>query len=262
MRVQRSPIEPGGAFPAGSFRIDYPSEVDGYADWAIVNPGQRADLWFVVLHGHGSHGDQLYTRPDIRDAWLPDFQRYGGGIFTPNLRDNAWMGPAAAQDMHSLIDYLRRDQGGRLFLFVSGSMGGTSNLIYAALHSEDVAGLIARGAATDLATYHRWCRQTQGVPIVQAIADAIEAAYGGTPDDAPETYRLHSALHHADRLTMPIHFAHGGADRIIPVSEARSLAGKLAKEPTFRYHEIPDGNHDAPLYDLEGLPWLTSQFDV
>lgn len=258
MKFRRSPVGSGGLMPETAFRIDYRSDVDGREDWAIVNPGERADLWFVVIHGHGSHGDQLYTRQDIRKIWLPEFQRYRCGILTPNLRDNAWMGPAAAADTRALLNYLRKEQGGKIFLFVSGSMGGTSNLIYAALHPEDVSGVIARGAATDLATYYRWCRQ-QSAPILKEIADAIASSYGGTPEEAPELYARHSALLNADRLTMPLYFAHGGADATIPVSEARALVEKMTGKPTFRYLEIPGGGHDSPLYDTEGLVWLTRQ---
>ena len=31
----------------------------------------------VHLHGHGSHGDQIFTRPDIRDLWLSLYRELG-----------------------------------------------------------------------------------------------------------------------------------------------------------------------------------------
>ena len=52
---------------------------------------------------------------------------------------------------------------------------------------------------------------------------------------------------------MPIYFPHGGADEIIPVEQARMLAEKLKDKPDFFYKEIPGGNHDSPLYEIEGL---------
>ena len=46
---------------------------------------------------------------------------------------------------------------------------------------------------------------------------------------------------------MPVWLYHGGADRTIPVSEARALAEILAGKEDFHYHEIAGGNHDSPL---------------
>jgi len=241
--------------PRGVLRIDYRSAGDGLEDWALLWPGERADLWIVVIHGHGSHGDQIFVRQDIRDWWLPEFRRTGGGLLSPNLRGNAWMSPAAAQDMHALMESMRAEWGMECALFCSGSMGGTSNLTYAALRPEDVQGVVARGAATDMASYYRWCLG-QDRPIIQEIAQAIASTYGGTPDDAPETYERHCAVASARQLTMPVHLSHGETDATIPVSQARALAGRLAASPNFQYCEIPGGNHDSPLRETAGFRWV------
>jgi len=253
MRVISCEKAGGEHFPPGLLRLEYASDVDGLKDWALLLPGENKELWIVVIHGHGSHGDQLFTRQDIRDAWLPAFRDTGAGILCVNLRDNAWMGPAAAFDMHDLVKYLRAEYGLRKTIFCSGSMGGTSNLIYAGLYPDDVNGLIIRGAATDLALYYGWCR-TQEQPIVHEIANAIKASYGGTPDENSDLYRRHSALANAGKLTMPLFLIHGAADPIIPVEQARLLAGKMKNRKGFSYTEIPGGNHDSPLMETEGLP--------
>lgn len=245
----------GEFYPTGMQRLDYVSAVDGRHDWALMRPGQRRELWIVVLHGHGAHGDQLYTRRDVREKWLPKFLAAGAGIITLNLRDNAWMSPAAAADLHAILNYWRAEFGLQKTIFCSGSMGGTSNLIYGVLHPADVQGIVARGAATDLGAYYRWCL-TQPRPILQEIANAIRTAYGAVPDEAPEIYRRHSTQANAFRLTMPVFLSHGGADQVIPVSQARALAEILEDSNNFMYHEIPGGNHDSPLDDQEGLPWV------
>lgn len=243
------------AWPTGVKRLDYVSARDGLADWALIWPPDKGAAWVVCIHGHGSHGDQLYTRKDARDAWMPPFRNSGWGILTPNLRDNAWMAPRAAEDLKMLLDLIRSEFGARQFAFISGSMGGTSNLIYAVLHPEDVACAVALGAATDLATYHAWCRQHAG-GIWNQIADAIEAAYGGTPDAAADIYRRHAPLRQAMRLTMPVFIGHGACDKIMPVAETRRLAGALADAPHFVYAEIPDGNHDSPCFELpQAFEW-------
>ena len=47
-------------------RIEYASTVDGLRDWAMRREGAPGSPLVVVLHGHGSHGDQMLQRPDRR----------------------------------------------------------------------------------------------------------------------------------------------------------------------------------------------------
>ena len=243
-------------FPDGMLRLDYRSHVDGTQDWALILPPAGGNRWVFCIHGHGSHGDQLYTREDIRQCWLPCFKKHGLGIITPNLRDNAWMGPAAASDLSDLLDYLRQSYDAMSFVLASGSMGGTSNLIYAALHPENVAGVAALCPATDLASYHAWCRDRNS-GVIKEIADAIESSYGGPPDQNPEIYMKHSVLHNADRLNMPVFIAHGNNDEIIPVHQPRLLAGKMGSSTNYAYIEVPDGGHDSPLSCIpDAFDWL------
>jgi pimeloyl-ACP methyl ester carboxylesterase len=246
MKNIRSSDALGEFSPEGLKRLDYCSSVDKVEDYAYILPGDNPAFWIIVLHGHGSHGDQLYTREDVRKTWLKPLRATGAGIITPNLRDNAWMNPAAAFDMHELIDYLRNEYGLKKTLFCSGSMGGTGNLIYSILYPEDVDAVIARGAATDLKSYLKWCLK-QEMPIVREIAEAISTAY---KDDELEK---HSTLLNAEKLHMPIYFLHGGADEIIPVEQARMLAEKLHDKTDFFYEEIPGGNHDSPLCEIKSL---------
>jgi len=245
----------GPAFPPRLERIDYTSAADGFKDWALVLASPEP-TWIVMIHGHGSTGDQLFTRPDVRDAWLPLF-RAGHGILTLNLRGNAWMSPAAADDVHALLAEIRARYGQRRFVFASGSMGGTSNLIYAVLHPEDVAGVVALCPATDLTSYHAWTVQHRAVPIIDEIRRTIEADYAGTPDQQSDLYRRHSALLQNARLTMPVFVGHGSADSIIPVTQSRALAQAVGLRPNFRYAELEDGEHDAPHVQMkEALAWV------
>ncbi len=250
MKILNKVPQNGNGFPDGVLKLDYQSSYDGLADWALILPGKNPDFWIISLHGHGSHGDQLYTRRDIRETWLPAFRGTGAGILTPNLRDNAWMNPAAVSDLHELLDYLRQEYGLRKTLFYSGSMGGTGNLIYAVRHPEDVDAVVSLGAASDLTSYLEWCLR-QEKPVLREIAAAISSAY------TQEDLKKHSALLNADRLTMPVYFVHGGADAIIPVEQAEMLRDKLRDKPNFIYRQIPGGNHDSPLYDLNGMQTVT-----
>jgi pimeloyl-ACP methyl ester carboxylesterase len=209
-----------------------------------------------MIHGHGSTGDQLFTRPDIRDNWLPLF-RAQHGILTLNLRGNAWMSPAAAADVHALLAEVQARYGHHRFIFASGSMGGTSNLIYAALHPEDVAGVVALCPATDLPSYHAWAHERAANPILKEISETIATDYAGSPDQRADVYRAHSALTNRARLTMPVFVGHGSADSIIPVEQSRALAEAMTANPNFRYVELEGGEHDAPLAQMkEALAWV------
>ena len=237
-------------YPPDMYRLEYESPVDGMKDAALIHPptnGKRD--WMVVIHGHGSHETQLCMRQDVRRVQLTAYLELGVGIITPNLRNNAWMGPAAVVDMDAMLVFLRSRYGAERFFFESGSMGATSNLIYAILRPQNVAGVVARGAITDLAAYIPFCRNGQSeLPILKEIADCIEEAYGGTPEERPELYHAHSPLFHPEALAdIPVFLAHGTQDELMPVAQSRRFAAAMADNPNFTYIEVPGGNHDAPL---------------
>lgn len=245
--------------PDNVLKVEYISGKDGLGDWAYVLPNVCTDIWIVNIHGHGSTGDQLYTRKDIRNFWLPKFLKYGLSILTPNLRGNAWMSPCAADDLHDLIEFLKLKYDAKKFIFYGGSMGGTSNLIYAILHPHDVNAVVSLGAATDLTSYWQWCKKQQ-MPILLEIACAISYSYGGRPEDVPEIYGLHSVLHNTKNLSMPVYISHGIKDAIIPVDQVRQIKGKLKFNKNFLYNEIEGGDHDSPIYDDKALDWIMAVF--
>lgn len=228
----------GPEFPQGLLKFEYDG---GIRDWGYVYPRSRRGVGVVVLHGHGSHGDQLYKRADIRgrvDYMLAD----GLGIMTPNLRGNAWMCPEAAADLRKLILWAKKDFGWEKIILASGSMGGTGNLIFAMRHPELADAVVALGAATDLPRYAEWLAR-QELPVCGEIREAILTSYH---HDAG-LMNAHSVDRHPEKLTMPVWYAHGENDQLMPVNEARSLAAKLSHKDHFHFHEIPGGNHDSPL---------------
>lgn len=237
-------------------RWEYESPIDGLIDWALVRNGRDGNgPWVVVLHGHGSTGDQLFTRDDLRPREL-QIAELGLGLLCPNLRGNAWMSPSAVQDLHYLLNMVRERCGAGQFVFCSGSMGGTGNLIYAIRHPEDVAGVVALCPATDIASYHDWAVRGHA-PVLREIAAAIHLSYGGTPAACPAVYAKHSVLKHAERLTMPLAIVHGDADAIIPVEQSRKLVRRMRKRGMdVFYKEIPGGHHDSPIPDF-GTALLT-----
>ena len=236
----------GNGFPAELKRVRYKSGVDGMDDWAMVlPPPNNGTKWLVCIHGHGSLGDQLYTRKDIRDWYLPRFQERGYGILTPTLRGNAWMAPSAVEDLDGLLDFLRGEYKAEKFYFFGGSMGGTANFTYACVRPQNVAGFVSNGAATDLVSYVSFCRKGQAaIPVLKDIADAIERNYNGDTS----LMRAHSALYNWQALKgKRIFYTQGSFDQLMPVADARRLAGAMAEERGFAYVEVPGGDHDSPL---------------
>ena len=181
-------------------RFEYESVVDGLKDWYLFHDAGAGTDCVVVLHGHGSHGDQLLIRPDLA-PWLASLDRFGVSVVSPNLRDNAWMSPAAVSDLSRLLEEGKTRHRWRRIVFAS--MGGTGALIFAVRCPDLADALVILGAATDIGRYCNWgAGQTK--PVLKEIHDAIRSVYEG------EDYPLHNVCVHAASLTMPVWLYHGG----------------------------------------------------
>ncbi|MFW6155133.1 MAG: alpha/beta hydrolase family protein [Planctomycetota bacterium] len=169
------------------------SGIDGWEDRVFLRPPPRPGRpWVVVLHGHGSLGDQLFVREDIRGAWLPLLIEHDVGILSPDLRGNAWMGPNAAADLKGQIAAVRAAFDVAAVGLAGGSLGGTGALIYAMLHPKGVDGVVAWCPATDLADLVGFRATAEGdeAAVLGEIRDAIEAHYG--PAGRSDTYAIRS----------------------------------------------------------------------
>lgn len=242
----------GEAYPPGTVRIEYCSAVDGERDWALFLPGDPGRKMVVYLHGSFASADQIFTRADIRAFWLSRVMAGRHPLLSLNMRGTSYMSPAATADTHELLQWVRAEYGVTEEVLLGGSGGASSAMAYAVLHPEDVQGVVAMGMCDILARLE-FARQSEA-SVLQELAECVFQAYGGPPEVNPEPYAARSVLAHAARLTMPIVLTMGGADPLIPVAETRKVAAALADQPTFQYHEVPGGNHDAALWvdvDLE-----------
>ena len=222
-------------------RFEYTSNIDNTNDWYVYrHSGDNKDC-VVVLHGHGSHGDQLLTWKSTRAFWEKFLPEEKVNVFSPNLRDNAWMCPNAVDDLAMLLTENKARYHWKRIILASGSMGASGSLVFAMRHPELVDGVVALGAATDIKSYREWCA-VHPLSVHKSIHDAIVEHYTTEAD-----YAINSVVDHAEKLTMPIWFSHGEADATIPVSQARALVEKLSGKKDFYYREIPGGDHDSPI---------------
>lgn len=231
------------------------SSVDGTQQRYFVRKGKADSPCMIYLHGHGSSGDQLMKRRDVAEFKTSFLVRQDFSVISPDLRGNAWMSEAAVTDLADIIRTEKPLLSWNRLLITAGSMGGTGALIFAVCHPELVDGLAVFGAATDLETYCSFLK-AQDNPGLKTILEAIEQSY-----PTPESKKAHSACLHADKLTVPIWYLHGGSDTVIPVSEAHALVRRMAGCPNFHYREIAGGDHDAPLpYYVETVTELLKSF--
>jgi pimeloyl-ACP methyl ester carboxylesterase len=233
-------------YPGGTLRLSYRSAVDGLEDWALFLPGDPRQNTIVYLHGSFSHADQIFTRADVREFWLSRIRQGNHPLLSVNLRDTAYMSPAATADLSDLLDFSRRHLGCERFVLLGGSGGASSAMAYAVLHPERIHGVIAMGMC-DIVARLEFARRS-ALPVLQQLAATAFAAYGGTPEERPELYRARSVLAHTDRLTMPVVLTMGERDALIPVQETRKIAAAMQGKATFVYHEVPGGDHDSALW--------------
>lgn len=221
-------------------KITYASKVDGHEDWYMFCDAGRGADCLVYLHGHGSTGDQLFTREDIKNR-LPLIASLKLSVIAPNLRGNAWMCPAAVEDLAAILVSAREKHALKRFVFVAGSMGGTGEMIFAIRRPELVDAVGVMGGATKLKRYCEFLRRRGKLSIHREILEAIETHY------AEGDYERHDVSAQAEKLAMPLYYAHGKADGIMPVTEMYDLRDKLDGRPGKLFRAIPHGGHDSPI---------------
>lgn len=172
----------------------------------------------IALHGHGADRWQYIKSPRdecraLRDAAAAHHMLY----VSPDYRaKTSWMGPKAEADLLQIIKELKaRFQIGKVI--VSGaSMGGASALTFAAMHPEQIAGVISMNGLANHLEYENF-------------QDAIRESFGGVKAQIPEEYKKRSAEYWPERLAMPIGVTVGGQDSLVPPASVVRLANVLKK---------------------------------
>lgn len=215
----------GSSALAGEPRdLVFTAKVDGsqqrYVEWLPdgFDESKRYDL-LIALHGHGADRWQFVRESRGECRGVRDVAaRHQMILVSPDYRARtSWMGPQAEADVLQILDELKqRYQVGRIFV-AGGSMGGTSALIFASLHPEQIAGVVSLNGTANMLEYERF-------------QDAIAASYGGTKQEKPEVYRQRSSELWPERLTMPIAVTTGGRDDVVPPDSVLRLVRRLKED--------------------------------
>ena len=195
----------------------------------------------IALHGHGSDRTQYATQARAECKGSRDVAARHEMIFiSPDYRaSTSWMGPAAEADLVQLIALLKAQYKVRRVYLTGASMGGTSVLIFAALHPDLVDGALSSNGTANMEKYDKF-------------QPAIIASYGGTKEQKPEEYRKRSPELFPKRFTMPLALTVGGKDEAVPPDSVRRLAEELKRL----------GKKDLLLIDREATGHSTSYDDT
>lgn len=224
----------------GAFVSKYDGKRQTYLLKDFRSGPEHLPLLVIYLHGAASHQDQGLTAGIYQNAFgrlTEELSRRSAVYVCPEYRGGSWMGPAAEADMVQLLAALRGQYRPDKVILIGGSMGGTSALIYAVRHVDDMDGVLVLCPATEVAA------------MFDPFSEQFCASYGGSPAEVPELYQERSVRHHFSALAqMPVFLSHGTADALIPVAHSRWLNKALRQlGAPVRYEEIFGGDHDAPL---------------
>lgn len=204
----------------------------------------------IALHGHGA--DRWQFVKDNRDecrAARNAAKTYRMIYVSPDYRaKTSWMGPAAEADVLQIIDELRHRFQIQKIVISGGSMGGTAALTFAALHPDQIDGVVSMNGTANLVEYAQF-------------QDAIAASFGGSKHEKPDEYRKRSAELNADKLTMPVATTTGGRDTLVPPDSVLRLVEVLQKQDRKpKSIHRPDGGHSTNETDaMEAYDFVLSQ---
>lgn len=219
--------------------VEMTARVDGTSQrYLLVYPPDfredcQTDLLFV-LHGHGSDRWQAVRNAPAEFKAASDIAAARGMLLvSPDYRARtSWMGPAAEADMLQILGELKARFAVRKVFLLGASMGGASVLTFAALHPDQVDGVVSENGTANHLEYEQF-------------QDAIRESFGGSKSEIPEEYRKRSAEFWPAKLTMPVGITAGGQDALVPPQSVLRLARILAEQnPATKliYHE--DGGHN------------------
>ena len=127
-------------------------------------------------------------------------------------------GASAEADVLQIIQEQKSARTIKKVILAGGSMGGTSVLIFTALHPEMVDGVVSMNGTANMIEY-------------AGFQEAIAASYGGRKTEKPNEYlRRSPELVPNQFKTVPVAFTAGRQDRIVPPDSVLRLSKILEKQ--------------------------------
>ena len=210
----------------GPREVEFTARVDGsrqrYVEFLPAGyASNRACSLLVFLHGHGSDCWQITRGSQWQEiqAVCEAAARHGLILISPDYRaTTSWMGPLAEADLVQILEEQKQRHRLRRILLSGGSMGGTSVLIFTALHPELVHGVISLNGTANMMEF-------TGFP------EAIAASYGGNKEAKADEYARRSPELAPGRFkALPIAFTAGGRDTVVPPQSVLRFSKELARQ--------------------------------
>lgn len=228
------------------------SHVDGQTDnFALLAPVLKAPskniTLFVYLHGMGSNYLEPFFYPEnapVSDAIVQHIP--GSAFLSCSYRGQAsWGNEAAMSDITQNIRQVCQEYPVSRIVLIGTSMGGCTVLTYAAIAPSDIkeklCGVVSVESAGDLVALYKETEHP-------ALAPAMIAAFGGTPEQIPAVYKSRSFLGNIDAFPKQVKVAVISArqDDIVPPDLQKKIVEELDKrQVSSKLIEI-DGGHGAP----------------
>lgn len=181
----------------------------------------------IFLHGAGgSLKSYNYSREPYQKL-RQELSRRGFYVVVPELGKLHFMNQAARQALDGVTaEVLKAQHIPQDHVHIMGtSMGGGSSLAYT-LHRPDLIRSVC--AVMPMTDFAEWIKENP------RYSKPVSAAYGGSPDQVPDAYRVNSAIQNVDTFQkIPVMLIHGLKDRTVLPSHSQKLA-ELLREKQFQ----------------------------
>ena len=217
-------------------------------------PGPGPHPFVMVVHGGSWSGGDKGQVPHLSRV----FAASGFTVIDVRYRlAPAALFPSAVADVKCLLGRAReraaelgldparaallgRSAGGQIALVAAYSAGDPRLPPSCAVADQPVVGVVALYPPTEMA----WGHDNPIRPDVVQGPKSLETYLGGTPDEAPEAYRLASPITFTDRAVPPTLLIHGVGDRFVFVEHCRRLTrGLRARGHSVELLEVPFADH-------------------
>ena len=200
------------------YTVYVPAEFDPSRAWPVI----------LFLHGSGERGtDGLRgTQIGVAAAIRHDRERVPAIVVFPQVPpDSRWLGEPAEAAMQALDRAIAEFHGDPSRVYLTGlSMGGYGSYHLALAHPEKFAAMVVVCGGL---MPHETTTAVQQSPLTMGSGD-------------PYTFTAHALR------KMPMWLFHGDDDRVIPVTESRTMVERLRAEgSSVRYTELAGVGHNA-----------------